>query len=91
MNIKQKCGYILYFGKARKKLETRYRKARPARGPIHESPSLPEARKIQARNITNNLFPIYLSNKIESNNATPTTAWCGQKSCIVYDKTLATS
>ena len=38
-----------------------------------------------------NLFPIYLSNKIESNNATPTTAWCGQKSCIVYDKTLATS
>ena len=52
MDIKQKCGYILYFGKARKKLETRYRKARPARGPIHKSPSSPEARKIQARNIT---------------------------------------
>ena len=53
MDIKQKCGYILYFGKARKKLETRYRKARPARGPIHKSPSLPEARKIQAQNIAN--------------------------------------
>ena len=35
MDIKQKCGYILYFWKARKKLETRYRKAQ----------------KIQARNI----------------------------------------
>ena len=55
MDIKQKCGYILYFGKARKKLKTRYRKARPARGPIHKSPSSPEARKIQARNITNHL------------------------------------
>ena len=40
MDIKQKCGYILYFGKARKKLETQYRKARP--GP-------PEARYIKAR------------------------------------------
>ena len=56
MDIKQKCGYILYFGKARKKLETRYRKARPARGPIHKSPSLPEAQKIQARNITNSVL-----------------------------------
>ena len=59
MDIKQKCGYISYFGKARKKLETRYRKARPARGPIHKSPSSPEARKIQARNITTMLpFPL---------------------------------
>ena len=52
MDIKQKCGYILYFGKARKKLETRYRKARLARGPIFKGPSPPEARKIQAWNIT---------------------------------------
>ena len=39
MDIKQKCGYILYFGKARKKPEARYKKARPAQGPIHKSPS----------------------------------------------------
>ena len=57
MDIKQKCGYILYFGKARKKLETRYRKAQPAQGPIHKSPSPPEARKIQARNITISNLP----------------------------------
>ena len=68
MDIKQKCGYILYFGKARKKLETRYRKARPARGPIHKSPSSPEARKIQARNITTSLDATISNLKFEIRN-----------------------
>ena len=40
------------FEKARNRPEARYKKARPARGPIHKSPSPPEARKTQARNIT---------------------------------------
>ena len=56
IDIKQKYRYILYFGKARKKPEARYKKARPARGPIHKSPSPPEARKIQARPITNSVL-----------------------------------
>ena len=74
MDIKQKCGYILYFGKARKKLETRYRKARPARGPIHKSPSPPKARKIQAQNITIKL--LYPTNQ---NIILIAFAFCGSK------------
>ena len=50
--IDQKNKCILYFQKARNRPEARYKKARPARGPIHKSPSPPEARKTQARNIT---------------------------------------
>ena len=50
MDIKQKCGYILYFGKARK--SSKPDKEKPAQGPIHKSPSLPKAQKIQAWNIT---------------------------------------
>ena len=48
--LKNRC--IECFEKARNRPEARYKKARPARGPIHKSPSPPEARKTQARNIT---------------------------------------
>ena len=51
--INQKNMCILYFQKARNRPEARYKKARPARVQIHKSPSPPEARKTQARNITN--------------------------------------